>query len=315
MPRPFGTRRFTGVALCLLGGFASAAATALEVPVAEGRITDLAGLLDGNRRARLEATLEEAESRSAVQLFVLTLPSLEGESLEEFSAAVARSWGIGHEGADDGALLLIVRDDRLLRLEVGYGLEAKLTDLEAGRLLQEAVAPRLRAGDPGGAIEAGVDAVLAHLGSPPQPVPEEKLGPMAGALLALGGGALLLFVTLRVACAPGGGPWFVFAFFLLPCYAFFAVLAPPSARGRVALSVLAVAASIFVLLRVVVRHTAVGRRWGRASRLGRLLGADREPEKSTGSEGFSRESAGGGSRGGFSGSGGDFGGGGASAKW
>jgi len=309
-------RTLVGGALCLLVPLGRGGAAPLAVPAPEGRVTDAAGMLDAERRARLERTLERADTQSGIQLFVLTLPTLSGEPLRDVSVAVARSWRIGHAGADDGVLFLVVRDDRLLRLEVGYGLEARLTDLQSARLLEEVVVPRMRAGDAGGAIEAGVDAVLGHLGATPTEASRSP-GPVGAALLAILGSALLLFATARVLCAPGAGSWFVFVCFLLPCFCFYALLAPPAARGRVALLVLAVAAAAFVVLRLLVRHTRAGRRWARASRLGRLLGADREVEPRAAGGGWSEEGSRGrsGASSGSSGGGGDFGGGGASTRW
>jgi uncharacterized membrane protein YgcG len=99
------------IALGAIG--APALAAALEVPATQGRVTDVAELLEPDRRARLEATLERAVAGSGIEVRVLTLPTLAGEDLAEFSVRVARAWGIGHEGRDDGALLLVVRDDRL----------------------------------------------------------------------------------------------------------------------------------------------------------------------------------------------------------
>jgi uncharacterized protein len=304
------------IALGTIG--APALAAALEVPAAQGRVTDLAEMLEPDRRARLEAALERAQSASGIEVRVLTLPTLAGDDLAEFSVRVARAWGIGHEGRDDGALLLLVRDDRLLRLEVGYGLEAELTDLESKHVLDDVVVPRLRAGAPGEAIEAGVGAVFAALGVE---LPEAPRGPPAGlasriAAVALGG-SLLLFATLRIASAPGVGAWFVFPFFFLPFWSLPALLSPAGpGRTRLALVLVATAAAAFALWRVWVRHTKSGRRWAAASRVARALGADREPEAPEPAEAASRarwrES---GSRSSSRSGGGDFGGGGASSRW
>lgn len=294
-------------------------AAPVEVPRAAGRVTDLADLLERDRHARIEATLEHAEEDSGLQIFVLTLPTLGGDSLEDFSVRTARAWQVGRGEQDDGVLMLVVRDDRRLRLEVGYGLEARLTDLDSARILEEVVAPRLRAGAPGEAIEAGIAAVLAHLGA--AGAEEARASPMgigARLALALAGGSLLLFASLRVACAAAAGAWFAFAVFLLPMYAFFAGLAPPSMpRGRVALAVVVAAGVAFVAGRVFVRHTRRGRRWAKSSRVGRVLGAAEERERPARGEKLSRERTRATSwrEGGFSGGGGDFGGGGASTKW
>ena len=122
-------------------------ALALEVPYLGGRINDTAGLLDSGTRERLEAKLAGFEAETGAQVVVLTIPSLEGEVLEQYSLRVAQTWGLGRKGVDDGVLVLIASGDRKMRIEVGYGLEAQLTDLQAGRILDSVMAPRFRGGD------------------------------------------------------------------------------------------------------------------------------------------------------------------------
>ena len=98
--------------------------------------------------------------RPAIKSRFLTLPTLEGDSLEDFSIRVAESWKIGKKGFDNGAILLIVRDDRRLRIEVGYGLEGVLPDAIANRIINQVITPRFRSGDFAGGIEAGVDTMF-----------------------------------------------------------------------------------------------------------------------------------------------------------
>ena len=99
------------------------------------------------------------KSETGHQIALLTVPTLEGDSLEDFSIRVAESWKIGKKGFDNGAILLIVRDDRRLRIEVGYGLEGVLPDAIANRIINEVITPRFRSGDYAGGIEAGVDSI------------------------------------------------------------------------------------------------------------------------------------------------------------
>jgi len=322
MPGSLGCRLVACASVFTTGLLGSTAARGVEVPTAQGALTDLAGLVDDSHRLRIEDLLTRAEASGRVQLFVLTLPTLAGDDLSEFSIRVARSWGIGGEDRDDGVLLLVVRDDRLLRLEVGYGIEETLTDLESARILDEVIVPRLRADDAGGGIEAGVAAVLRRLDIDTGPASDRAppIGPVAKLLLSALGGAALLFVSLRVACAAGPGAWFTFPVFLLPCYAFFSLLSPSAeARPAIALVVVATALFLFVAVRVFVRHSRRGRTWSSSSRLGHVLGADAERIRGSAPDGdradrrASRDSSWG--SGGFSGGGGDFGGGGASSRW
>jgi uncharacterized protein len=109
---------------------------------------------------KISNKLADFEKRTGAQIAVLTIPSLEGESIDGFSMRVVESWKLGRKGVDDGVLFLIVPGERKMRIEAGYGLESKLTDLTSRRILDEVVAPRFRAGDVGGGVEAGVDAII-----------------------------------------------------------------------------------------------------------------------------------------------------------
>lgn len=147
--------------LLLLGmllGFPQAAA-AVEVPRISGHVNDYAGLLRPDTVLKLERYLAEFERSDSTQLVVLTIASLDGAVLEEYALKVAEHWGIGQKGKDNGALLLIARDERKIRIEVGYGLEGQLTDLLAGRIIDLEISPRLRAGDFDGGVVAGVVAM------------------------------------------------------------------------------------------------------------------------------------------------------------
>ncbi|MGH7834227.1 MAG: TPM domain-containing protein [Candidatus Binatia bacterium] len=135
-------------------------ASALEVPALKGRVNDYAGMLPAARARDLEERLKRFEEQTGHQIAVLTIPSLKGDSLEGFSIKVAESWKIGKKGFDNGAILLIVRDDRALRIEVGYGLEGVLPDAIASRVIREVILPRFRANDYPGGIEAGLDAIM-----------------------------------------------------------------------------------------------------------------------------------------------------------
>ncbi|MBN2042067.1 MAG: TPM domain-containing protein [Spirochaetes bacterium] len=134
---------------------------ALEVPSLQGRVNDYAGMLSAHTARNLEGKLARLEETDSTQIVILTVPSLEGDALEDFSIRVAEKWKIGHEKADNGAILLISRDDRKVRIEVGYGLEGKLTDLMAGRIIDDIIVPGFRQGDFDGGVAKAVDAISA----------------------------------------------------------------------------------------------------------------------------------------------------------
>ncbi|MEA3469119.1 MAG: TPM domain-containing protein [Thermodesulfobacteriota bacterium] len=144
-----------GLFFCLVSPLA-----ALEVPPLTGRVNDTAAMLSQQTVANLNNLLETFEATDSTQIVVLTIPSLEGEILEEFSLRVAETWKIGQKNVDNGALLLISRDDRRLRIEVGYGLEGSLTDLVSGQIISGEIVSRFREGRFDQGISAGVVAMV-----------------------------------------------------------------------------------------------------------------------------------------------------------
>jgi len=151
---------------CLLGLFTlglwgPGPAMALEVPWYQGYVTDLAGMISPGERQRLEQALAAFEQSDSTQIAILTIPSLEGDSLEDFGIRVADAWKIGQKGRDNGALLLVSKAERKVRLEVGRGLEGVLTDLLAGRIVDQVITPRFKAGRFDEGFTAGVEAIIA----------------------------------------------------------------------------------------------------------------------------------------------------------
>lgn len=146
------------VALILI----SANALALGVPDRPiGRIHDVANLLSQAERDALESKLAAFETESSNQIVIATFPSLEGESLEDFSIRLAEKWKIGQKGKDNGIILLIFPNDHRLRIEVGYGLEAVVPDAYASRIVEEDLKPAFRRGEFGQGIDAAVDDLIA----------------------------------------------------------------------------------------------------------------------------------------------------------
>ncbi|MDR2551041.1 MAG: TPM domain-containing protein [Desulfobulbus sp.] len=144
----------------LLGGLA-VPAWALEVPPLAGRVNDTAHVLSVATIDLLDRSLAELARSESTQIVVLTVPSLEGESLEQYSLKVAEAWKIGQKGLDNGALLLVAVADRKIRIETGYGLEGKLTDLVAGRIIREKIVPAFKRGAFDQGVIDGVSAMVA----------------------------------------------------------------------------------------------------------------------------------------------------------
>lgn len=136
------------------------AAQALDVPPLKGRVNDYADMLSSSTEAHLDLLLQDLEASDATQIVVLTIPSLDGDSLEDFSIRVADQWKIGQKNLDNGAILLVAKADRKLRIEVGYGLEGRLTDLMAGRIISRIIVPRFKAGQIDQGITEGVKAMV-----------------------------------------------------------------------------------------------------------------------------------------------------------
>ena len=134
---------------------------ALEVPPLEGRVNDYAHMLSPQTRAQLDSYLADLERTDGTQIVVLTVPSLQGDSMEDFSIHVAEKWGIGQKKNDNGAILLIAKNDRKIRIEVGYGLEGRLTDLMSGRIIRNVIAPQFKMGRFDQGVVDGVAAMVA----------------------------------------------------------------------------------------------------------------------------------------------------------
>lgn len=167
---------FRGWLLCALFacGLWVPCARAADVPRADGWVTDLAGLLSSAEEASLESELEAWKQGSGHELAVLTVPDLGGRPIEEFSLDVARTWGLGRKGENDGALLVVAKADRKMRIEVGRGLEGNVTDLVCGRIIRDILTPAFRRGDFGPGIVQGVRAIRAAAGGDLSYLPRES---------------------------------------------------------------------------------------------------------------------------------------------
>jgi len=259
----------------------------VAVPQLTARVTDLTGTLTQAQTASLEQMLQSFEARKGSQIAVLMVPTTAPEAIEQYALRVAERWKVGRKNVDDGAILVVAKNDRALRIEVGYGLEGALNDATANRIIREAIAPRFREGDFYGGINAGVDRMLRVIDGEPlpdaaKPVPQVGGGlgqslPILLILAVVGGGLLRRMLGKTVGSITAGGAVGAVAWFLV---------------GAVSIAVLAgILAFIFTL---------VGGGAGRGY-YGGIPGG-------FGGGGLGRG-------GGFRGGGGGFGGGGASGRW
>jgi uncharacterized protein len=163
--------------LALLVCWAFTAAADVAVPPLSGRVVDQTGTLSGSDIASLTQTLGALELRKGSQVAVLIVPTTAPETIEQYSIRVAETWKIGRKKIDDGALLVVAKNDRKLRIEVGYGLEGSLTDATASRIIDEIIVPKFRSGDFAGGISAGVDRIVAVIDGEKLPAPAQRQSP------------------------------------------------------------------------------------------------------------------------------------------
>ena len=272
-------------------------AAALEVPRLNGHVNDYAAMLSTASQRQLEAVLTDFEQKESTQIVVLTVPSLQGDSLEDFSMRVVGAWKIGQKELDNGAILLIAKNDRKIRIDVGYGLEGRLTDLLAGRIIRNVIAPQFKSGQFDRGITEGVAAMIdavrgeyAVTDAPRQPRQSQTGVPII-ALFALFFLINALGRASRVMGAAAGAVLFPIA------GALFFGLGPLLLLGLIPLGLVA------GLLIGLIGGPLVAGRTHSSARGGYWGGG-------SGGGGFSS-----GGFGGFSGGGGGFGGGGASGGW
>src|SRR5580700_8824904 len=149
------------VALLMCWAFAASADVA--VPPLSGRVVDQTGTLSSDDIDALTQTLKDLEQRKGSQVAVLIVPTTQPETIEQYSIRVAEAWKIGRKKIDDGALLVVAKNDRKLRIEVGYGLEGALNDITAKRIIDEIITPKFRSGDFAGGISAGLTRIIGMI--------------------------------------------------------------------------------------------------------------------------------------------------------
>lgn len=293
---PLGLRAPVTVFVLLVALWFSCAYAQVPVPALSTRVTDLTGTLDAGQRQTLEQKLAAFEERKGSQIAVLLVPTTQPEAIEQYSIRVAETWKIGRAQPDDGVIVIVARDDRTLRIEVGYGLEGVLNDAIANRIIEETIVPRFRTGDYFGGLNEGLDRIISVVDGEALPAPArresgsgsrglESILPIV-LMVALVGGQILRRLFGRVGGAAttsilvGGIVWFI-------------------------VSVLGVALVAAIIAFVITLMSGGGGGGWYSSGRGRRGGW-------TSGGGF----GGGGRGGGWSGGGGGgFGGGGASGRW
>ncbi len=286
--------------------YAAAAATLLAAALAAGevavprlaaRVTDETATLDAGQRAALEARLAAFEAKKGSQIAVLLVPSTAPEAIEQYSIRVVDAWKLGRKGVDDGALLLVAKNDRKVRIEVGRGLEGALPDAIAKRIVVEHITPRFKEGDFYGGINAGVERIIKVIEGealPPPPAAQQPAGRFGfdwielliiGLVVGSVVNAVLRPIASRLGAATLTGGGVGFLIWML--------------AGTIAAALVGgIAMFLFALFS------------GSAGRRGWSSGGWR-----SGGWGGGGWSSGGGGGGGFSGGGGGFSGGGASGSW
>ena len=294
------------ILLALLLGWVFPALADVAVPPLTGRVVDQTGTLSGDDIASLTQTLKSLEARKGSQIAVLIVPTTEPETIEQFSIRVAEAWKIGRKKIDDGALLVIAKNDRHLRIEVGYGLEGALTDATTSRIIAEDITPKFKAGDFAGGVHAGVARMIRVIDGEKLPAPApphwqspgfsldpgDIFNPFLIIPVLLFGGMIRKWLGRLLGSAATGGlvtlvGWVMFGSLLA------AIIA-------------GVIASIFVMFSDAVTSPTPG---GRSRRGGWSSGSSGGSWSSGSSSSSSSDS------GSFSGGGGSFGGGGASGSW
>jgi uncharacterized protein len=164
---------FVALLLCwAFTAFAQVSAFAqVAVPPLTGRVVDQTGTLSSDDIASLTQKIRDLQARKGSQIAVLIVPTTQPEEIEQYSIRVAEAWKIGRKKIDDGAILLVAKNDRKLRIEVGYGLEGALTDVTAKRIIDEIITPKFRSGDFAGGISDGVDRIISVIDGEPLPAP------------------------------------------------------------------------------------------------------------------------------------------------
>jgi uncharacterized protein len=146
----------------------------VAVPALTGRVMDLTGTLSGGAVAGIESKLADFQKSKGSQIVVLIVPTTQPEEIEQYSIRVADAWKIGRKGTSDGIILLVAKDDRRVRIEVGQGLEGAVPDAIANRIIDENITPHFKSGDYDGGVQVGVDKLIGVVNGEALPAPDRK---------------------------------------------------------------------------------------------------------------------------------------------
>lgn len=278
------------------------------VPTLTGRVVDQAQLLSSAVAQALSDQLSQHEQQYGNQVVLLTLPSLEGESIESVSMRIAESWELGSAEADNGVLVLIAPNDREMRIEVGQGLEGTLTDVASSRIIRNVMTPRFREGDFEGGILQGVGAVVQVLegADSEQWAGDESVGDSLGD--RMGAVAVIIPFVLIFGFAGLRSPFvprLIMFFFMLPWIGVLTFILYPSRNVIIAVLV------VYSILYWAIAMSPWARKAREKLGTNKWVGSTRTSWSGSSSSGGGWSSGGGG----FSGGGGSFGGGGASGRW
>ena len=205
-------RRLAFIAIAWICFTCAGVAQTLTFPILTGRVVDEAGLLSAADRAALTGSLADLEAKTKDQLVVVTLKSLQGTTIEDYGYQLGRRWQIGEKGKNSGALLIVAPTERKVRIEVGYGLEGTLTDAATKLIIENAIAPRFKAGDFPGGIKSGVADIIRLLGGDAMgagtpvsaPVNQPRGDPAPVWLVIVGGLVIAGFAILCIVTNGGG---------------------------------------------------------------------------------------------------------------
>lgn len=193
----------------LIGILTLSSIFSLEVPQLKGRVNDYANIIGKNDEIEIENYLSSLDSQTGIQLVVLTIPSLENDSLENFSMKVVNNWQLGQDGKDNGVLLLISYDERKIRIETGYGLEDKLTDMKSGLIIRNVIVPEFKLGNYSEGIKKGVRNIVGIVSGDEEIVEksvleDEEEGSVAGIFFMI---VWIIFIIILISSRGGILKW------------------------------------------------------------------------------------------------------------
>jgi len=300
----------------------------IPVPELKSSVTDLTGTISKTGLSYLQSKLKDFEKADIGQIVVLIIPTTGEESIEEYSIRLAEKWEIGSTQNNDGVILLVAKDDRKLRIEVGYGLESIITDAEASYIINYIIVPEFKSGDFYNGINLGINRIIGLIQGNISPKTEseiedlEKTNETSKNFVITGWAFILMFLFMLAQFVP-------FLLMEVKLYIFFIYLAflagldfiPKLLFNKTELTIIALSVSFFLCIIPLIVNIALTKKglkgkktrsWGNTTY---KRSSSNNWSSSSSSSGSSSSSYSSGSSGSYSGGGGSFGGGGASGSW